>query len=101
MINSITDETPRWNAVLPLVKEFNAKIVALCIEDAGMPKTNEDRIRIAHTIITKLTEEGVNVDDIYIDPLIKPISAGEKNGIEVLQAIPRVFWNYIFLCSIL
>ncbi|AKA67413.1 methyltetrahydrofolate cobalamin methyltransferase [Clostridium scatologenes] len=87
MINSITGETPRWNAVLPLVKEFDTKIIALCIDDGGMPKTNEDRIRIADYIITKLTGEGINIDDIYIDPLIKPVSAGQKNGIEVLQAI--------------
>ena len=94
MINSITDETPRWNAVLPLVKEFNSKIVALCIDDGGMPKTNEDRLRIADSIITKLTAQGVNIDDIYIDPLIKPISAGEKNGIEVLSAIQKIMEGY-------
>lgn len=90
MINSITFETPRWNAVLPLVKKFNTKIIALCIDDGGMPKTNEDRIRIADSIITKLTGEGINIDDIYIDPLIKPVSAGQKNGIEVLQAIQNI-----------
>lgn len=94
MINSITGETPRWNAVLPLVKEYNTKIVALCIDDGGMPKTNEDRIRIADSIITKLTAEGVNIDDIYIDPLIKPISAGVKNGIEVLQAIQHIMESH-------
>jgi 5-methyltetrahydrofolate--homocysteine methyltransferase len=94
MINSITGETPRWNAVLPLVKEYNTKIVALCIDDSGMPKTNDDRLRIADSIITKLTAEGVNVDDIYIDPLIKPISAGVKNGIEVLEAIQHIMENH-------
>jgi len=94
MINSITDETPRWNAVLPLIKEYKTKIVALCIDDGGMPKTNQDRIRIADSIITKLTAEGINLDDIYIDPLIKPISAGEKNGIEVLQAIQHIMESH-------
>lgn len=94
MVNSITDETIRWNAVLPLVKEYNAKIVALCIEDAGMPKTQDDRLRIADSLITKLTAAGVVLDDIYIDPLIKPISAGEKHGIEVLEAIQKIMENY-------
>lgn len=94
MINSITGETPRWNSVLPLVKEFDTKIIALCIDDGGMPKTNEDRIRIADYIITKLTGEGINIDDIYIDPLIKPVSAGQKNGIEVLQAIQQIMESH-------
>ena len=94
MINSITDEAPRWNAVLPLVKEFNAKIIALCIEDAGMPKTQEDRLRIADNLINKLTKEGIALDDIYIDPLIKPISAGQKHGIEVLEAVQKIMEGY-------
>lgn len=94
MINSITDETPRWNSVLPLVKEYNSKIVALCIDNGGMPKTQDDRLRIADSLITKLTAEDVNLDDIYIDPLIKPISAGEKHGVEVLAAIQKIMKSY-------
>jgi len=94
MINSITDETSRWNAVMPLIKEFNTKIVALCIEDAGMPKTQEDRLRIADNLVGKLTREGVALDDIYIDPLIKPIGTGDKNGIEILEAVQRIMEEY-------
>lgn len=94
MINSITDETPRWNAVLPLVKEYKAKVIALCIEDAGMPKTQQDRLRIADVLINKLTKEGIVPDDIYIDPLIKPISTGEKHGIEVLEAVQKIMEGY-------
>ncbi len=94
MINSITDETGRWNAVLPFIKEYKSKIVALCIDDGGMPKTQDDRLRIADTLITKLTKEGVALDDIYIDPLIKPIATGEKSGIEVLEAIQKIMEGY-------
>lgn len=94
MINSITDETPRWNAVLPLIKEYSTKIVALCIDDRGMPKTQEDRLRIADSLIIKLTSAGVPIDDIYIDPLIKPISAGDKHGIEVLVAVQKIMEGY-------
>ncbi|MCR4435464.1 MAG: methyltetrahydrofolate cobalamin methyltransferase [Clostridiales bacterium] len=94
MINSINDETERMKTVLPLIKEYNAKIVALCVEDAGMPKTNADRLRIADSIITKLTKEGIPLDDIYIDPLIKPLSAGEKHGIEVLEAVQKIMESY-------
>ena len=94
MINSITDETARWNAVLPLIKEYNAKIIALCVDNGGLPKTQEDRLRIADTIINKLTKEGVVLNDIYIDPLIKPVGADAKNGIEVLQAIQKIMGDY-------
>lgn len=94
MINSVTDETVRWNAVIPLVKEYGTKIVALCIEDNGMPKTQEDRLRIADNLVRKLTKEGVALDDIYIDPLLKPVGTGDKNGIEVLEAVQRIMEEY-------
>lgn len=94
MINSITDERARWDAMLPLVKKYNTKIIALCIEDKGMPKTQEDRLRIADTLIRKLTGEGIALDDIYIDPLIKPVSAGQNYGIEVLDAVQEIMTKY-------
>jgi 5-methyltetrahydrofolate--homocysteine methyltransferase len=73
--------------VIPLVKEFGAKIVALCIEDAGMPTTAEDRLRIATSLVEALEKDGVAQEDIYLDPLIKPLSTNDKHGREVLDAI--------------
>ena len=87
MINSLSAEQKRYNAVIPLVKEYKAKIVALCIEDAGMPKTAEDRLRIATDLIQSLEQDGVRQCDIYLDPLIKPLSTNDRYGVEVLDAI--------------
>ncbi len=94
MINSTTAETKRYQAVLPLVKEFNAKIVALCIEDAGMPETAADRLRIASKLIDDMEKEGIEQDDIYIDPLIKPLSTNDKYGKSVLDAIYAIKQKY-------
>lgn len=94
MINSITDESARWNAMLPLAKRYGTKIIALCIEDAGMPKTARDRVRIAGSLIAKLTAGGIPLDDIYIDPLITPISTGAKNGVDVLDAVEEIMRTY-------
>ncbi len=87
MVNSISAEEKRYKAVIPLVKEFGAKIVALCIEDAGMPTTAEDRLRIATSLVEALEKDGVAQEDIYLDPLIKPLSTNDKHGREVLDAI--------------
>lgn len=87
MINSISAEAKRFSAVAPLVKEYNAKVVALCIADIGMPESAEDRLAIATTLVESLAQEGVKQEDIYLDPLIKPLSTNEKHGREVLDAI--------------
>nr|WP_320131330.1 methyltetrahydrofolate cobalamin methyltransferase [uncultured Holophaga sp.] len=102
-INSINMESHRWKAVLPLVKAFQAKVVALCIEDAGMPTTAEDRLRIATALVEGLTQEGVAIDDIYIDPLVKPLSTSDKSGVEVLESIKLIrtrFPEVHFTCGL-
>lgn len=103
MINSITAEEKRFQSVLPLIKKYNAKIIALCIEDAGMPETAQDRLRIARDLVTKLEAEGISQGDIYLDPLIKPISAGDKYGREVLESIRLIkdaFPEVHFMCGL-
>jgi 5-methyltetrahydrofolate--homocysteine methyltransferase len=103
MINSITAEEQRFQNVLPLIKKYNAKIIALCIEDAGMPDTAQDRLRIARGLVTNLEAEGISQGDIYFDPLIKPISAGDKYGREVLESIRLIkdaFPEVHFMCGL-
>ena len=87
MINSTTAEKKRYQVVVPLVKEFNTKIVAFCIDDAGIPETAEDRIRIASKLVEDIEKEGLAQDDIYLDPLIKPLNSNDKYGKAVLDAI--------------
>ncbi len=80
IINSITDEKERFDEVLPLVVEYNTAVIALCMDDTGMPETAEDRVAIARRLIKKLSEAGVAHEDIYIDPLIRPIGTGSHYG---------------------
>jgi 5-methyltetrahydrofolate--homocysteine methyltransferase len=90
IINSITDETERFNAVMPLAAQYKTGIVALCMDDKGMPETIDDRVAIAERLIEKLTKEGLSLGDIYIDPLIRPIGTGPQNGIVAIETIRKV-----------
>ncbi len=94
MINSITGEKNRVNNILPLVVKYKAKVIALCMDDAGMPEKAEDRLRVAKNLHAKLTEAGVSENDIYFDPLIKPISSVDSAGLEVLEAIKIIKQKY-------
>ena len=94
MINSITDEKERFEAVLPLVLQYKAKVIALCMDDTGMPETGEERYAIAKRLIDKLTDAGVKLDDIYIDPLVRPVSTGPHYGMAAIDTIRRVKTEY-------
>lgn len=85
VLNSITAETQRWQEVLPLVVKYKAKVIALCMEDGGLPETVDDRLRVARKLVTGLVEVGVAEDDIYLDPLIKPLGINHNHGVEALE----------------
>lgn len=90
IINSITDESKRFNAVMPLITKYNTGIIALCMDDKGMPETIEDRVIIAERLIEKLTKEGVKLEDIYIDPMVRPIGTGSHYGTVAIETIRKV-----------
>ncbi len=94
IINSITNEKERYNAIAPLAVEYKTGIIALCMDDAGMPETVEDRVTIAGRLIEKLTKQGVAIGDIYIDPMIRPIGTGSQNGVVALETMRRVKAEY-------
>ena len=94
MINSITCEKERLESILPLVLEYKTKIIALCMDDSGMPETADGRYEIAKRLIGKLSDAGVKLDDIYIDPLVRPVSTGPHYGIAAIETIRRVKTEY-------
>ncbi|MHB0997989.1 MAG: methyltetrahydrofolate cobalamin methyltransferase [Armatimonadota bacterium] len=94
MINSITAEKDRYGKILPLVKEYKTKVIALAMGDEGIPADAEKRIAIARGLIDNLTSEGIDLDDIYVDPLVYPIATGSNYGCAVLETITTIRKEY-------
>lgn len=94
MINSITAERKRYEQILPLVLRYKTKIVALCMDDTGMPATALERMVVVGNLFKKLKEAGVPEDDMYFDPLVKPISVSAKAGSEVLDTVRLISQEY-------
>lgn len=90
LVNSITGEKERFESVLPLITEFNTGVIALCMDDKGMPETTDERVFIAQTLIKNLTREGVALNDIYIDPMIRPIGTGAHYGLVAIETMRKV-----------
>ncbi len=94
LINSITAEKERIDAILPLVVEYNTSIIALCMDDNGMPETADDRVKIAEGLIETMTKQGIKLEDIFIDPMIRPVSTGAHYGVVALETIRRVMAEF-------
>ncbi|CVK19456.1 methyltetrahydrofolate cobalamin methyltransferase [Sporomusa sphaeroides] len=94
LINSISGESGRYEPVVSLIQEYKASVVALAMDDAGMPSTVKDRLAAADRLITRLTKDGVAVEDIYIDPLIQPISTDGTQAMAVFETISTIMKAY-------
>lgn len=94
MINSISLEKKRFEEVLPLIGEYKAKVVALCMSDEGMPKTADERFDVATELVERLTKAGVPLDDIYVDPLVMAVSTDSSFGVEFLRAVRRIMESH-------
>lgn len=87
ILNSITGEEEKWNKLLPVVKEIKPRIVALCMDDQGIPKTLEGRVGIASRLFDRLTEVGVPADYLYFDPLVLTLSVDSDAALVTLETI--------------
>ncbi|MFC2027160.1 dihydropteroate synthase [Chloroflexota bacterium] len=90
MINSISMEEDRLGPLLPVVASRPCQIIALCMGQASMPTTVEERVAVGTQLINKLTEEGIPIEKIHVDPLIQPISVDTNMGIAALGAIRKI-----------
>ena len=94
MINSISLEKDREEALLPLVAGTDLKVVALCMSDEGMPETAQARVEIAETLVNKLVQNNIPLSNIYVDPLVQPISTKDDYGIEFLNAVETIMTRF-------
>jgi len=87
IINSITGEKKRIEKILPLVKKYKTGIVALTMDDKGMPEDYEGRMKITRDLVKIIQEEGIPIDRVYFDYLVRPASTNPGQARFILDAI--------------
>ncbi len=90
IVNSITAERQRWEAMLPLVLEHNAYVVALCMDGDGIPEQPDGRVKIAVRLADELARKGLDAENIFFDPMVNPISTNTQNGLITLETMRRL-----------
>lgn len=90
LINSVNGEERSLESMLPLVKEYGAAIIGLCMDDSGIPPSPEARLRVAAKIIERAGKIGINTEDIVIDPLVLTMGADYNAGKVTLQTIEMI-----------
>lgn len=94
MINSITAEPGKLDTLGSLAAEQGAPLIALAMGEQGIPDNVEERLEACDTIAGHLTRLGVQMEQIYFDPLVLPISVDSRQGMVTLNTIAGIKARY-------
>ena len=90
LVNSVNGEEASLKRVLPLVAEYGAAVIGLCMDDDGIPDTPEKRLAVAVKIVERAEGLGIPRENILIDCLALTVGADSQAGLITLEAIRMV-----------
>ncbi|HZS84444.1 MAG TPA: methyltetrahydrofolate cobalamin methyltransferase [Stellaceae bacterium] len=90
LVNSVTGEEERLEAVLPLVKKHGAAVVAVSNDETGISEDPDVRFAIAKKIIERAADHGIPAADVVVDPLVMPLGAINQAGVHAFRLIRRL-----------
>ena len=90
LINSVNGEEASLQRVLPLVAEYGAAVIGLCMDDDGIPKTAEGRLDVARRLVARAESQGIARKDVLIDCLALTVGADSQAGMITLEAMRLV-----------
>lgn len=90
LINSVNGKAESMDAVFPLVKKYGGVVVALALDESGIPETAEGRLQIAKKIYARAKEYGIGPEDIVIDALCLTVSSDSRGALTTLETLRRV-----------
>lgn len=90
LLNSVTGEKDRLELMMPLAAEFKTRLVALAMDDSGMPETVDARLKAVETILKSADAHRVPHENIFVDPLIRPISTNPTHAADCMETVRRI-----------
>ena len=94
LVNSMTGEDERMDLILPLVKKYDAAILALPNDEIEIPMLAKDRMVIVEKIVRRVEKEGISLENLLIDPLAMPVGADPENAKHTLETIYLIKEKY-------
>jgi 5-methyltetrahydrofolate--homocysteine methyltransferase len=90
LVNSVTGEDERLEAVLPLVKKHGAAVIGISNDETGISQDPAERFKVAKKIVERAMDHGIQRQDVLIDPLVMPAGAVPGAGGQVFKILQMV-----------
>jgi 5-methyltetrahydrofolate--homocysteine methyltransferase len=88
--NSVTLDKARLDGLLPLVSDIGCRLVGLCMDEHGVPPTAAGRLRVARRLVDEVDRRGGDLDKLYLDGLIEPISVEASAALVSLGTVRAI-----------
>ena len=90
LVNSVNGKQESMDSVLPLVKKYGGCVIALTIDESGIPDTAEGRCAIAERIVKECEKYGIGKKEIIVDPLAMTVSSDDNSGKITLDSVKLI-----------
>ncbi len=90
LVNSVTGEEEKLEAILPLIKKYDVPVVAISNDETGISEDPDVRFAVAKKIVERAADFGIKPHDIVVDPLVMPIGAMGTAGLQVFALVRRL-----------
>ena len=90
LVNSVTGEEEKLEAILPLIKKYDVPVVAISNDETGISEDPDVRFEVARKIVERAADFGIPAHDIVVDPLVMPIGAMGTAGKQVFALVRRL-----------
>lgn len=87
LVNSVNGKQKTMDAVFPLIQKYGGSVVALCLDESGIPPTAEGRLAIAANMVKEAAKYGIKRENIFIDMLTLTVSSQQKEAAETIRGI--------------
>jgi 5-methyltetrahydrofolate--homocysteine methyltransferase len=87
MINSMSGEKKRLEEILPIPTKHGCPVIALALDDRGIPKTTKDRLDIVRQLIQETDRAGIDHDRLFVDPLVIAIATDTDSGLNAFETM--------------
>lgn len=90
MVNSVNGKKEVMDEILPLVKKYGGVVIALTIDESGIPDTAEGRTAIAEKILKECEKYGIDKKDVIVDPLAMAVSSDDNSAKITLDSVKMI-----------
>ena len=90
LLNSLAGTDASLEALLPIIRDFKPRVIALCLEEDGPPASSDKAAARAEKLVEALARVGVEPEDVFLDPLVRPVGVEGGAGALFLDSVEKI-----------